>query len=58
MIFGELSSAVTQKRCVEKFGHQVVGEISYQDYQYNNRYPFADIKDPPTIQLVAGKTGR
>ena len=57
-VFGELSSAVTQKICVEKFGHDVVGEISYRDFSYNNRYPFASIDDPLTIQLVAGDPGR
>jgi len=51
-IFGELSSAATQRVCVEKFKHKLVAEIPYQKFTYKNRKPFASISSPESIQLV------
>ena len=51
-IFGELSSAATQRVCVEKSNHKLVAEIPYQKFIYKNRKPFASISSPESIQLV------
>ena len=54
-IVGELSSAATQRVCVEKFGHRVMAEIDFKSYSEGPRQPFISIAEPPTIQLVVGE---
>lgn len=49
---GELSSAATQRVCVNKFGHKVCAEIEYSSFEYSGRRPFSTIQAPPSIQLV------
>ncbi len=53
-VIGELSSAPTQHLCVNKLGHSVINEISYNAFEYQGAYPFAAIEQPKTIQLVEG----
>lgn|GEM_PF-2360757 len=53
-VLAELSSAATQKVCVDRFGHTVVNEIAFADFKFNGAAPFLSIKKPSTIQLVEG----
>ncbi len=53
-IYGALSSAVTQRVCVEKFGQRVVSEIHFESYFDDGVRPFSSIAEPPSIQLVSG----
>jgi len=55
LIVGELSSAATQRVCVEKFGHRVVAEIEFKTYCEGDQLPFMSITEPPSIQLVVGE---
>lgn len=51
-VIGALSSAATQKVCIEKLNHEVVSEIRFSDYNELENYPFASITSPKSIQLV------
>jgi hypothetical protein len=51
-VVGELSSSATQYVCVKRMGHKVIVEIEYASFEYGGKYPFADIKQPASIQLV------
>ncbi len=51
-VLGELSSAATQAVCVQKMGHRVLAEVLYADFVFEGVYPFAEIKNPQSIQLV------
>ena len=51
-VAGELSSPVTQHVCVNRMGHKVIAEIDYASFKYGGNYPFADINQPASIQLV------
>lgn len=53
-VVGELSSAATQRFCVEQLGHKILNEVAYKTFRFNNTNPFASIEQPPTIQLVEG----
>lgn len=54
-VYGELSSVQTQKVCVEKFGHTVVAEIRFDEFEFQGDKPFLSISSTPSIQLVEGK---
>ncbi len=54
-VVGELSSLATQKMCVGKMGHRIMSEIFYDTFSYNGAFPFCDIDEPKSIQLVEGK---
>ena len=51
-VIGELSSPVTQYMCVAQWGHTIVCEITLDTFEFNGRHPFANIKNPKSIQLV------
>jgi GNAT superfamily N-acetyltransferase len=51
-VVGELASAAAQHLCVHKLGHRIIHEINFSDFVYNDKHPFADIKEPPSIQMV------
>lgn len=51
-VIGELSSAATQRLCVDRLGHTVCAEIEYASFSYENEKPFSSIKDPTSIKLV------
>lgn len=53
-VVGELSSAATQRFCVEELGHQVINEVPYKTFLFNGTLPFASIEQPQTLQLVEG----
>ncbi|MEM7258402.1 MAG: hypothetical protein AAF404_13575 [Pseudomonadota bacterium] len=51
-IVGALSSAITQRVCVEKMQQKIVAEIIYQHYRDNGEAPFFSISHTRSIQLV------
>lgn len=51
-IVGALSSAITQRVCVDKMQQQVVAEIVYAEYRLNGETPFSSITSTRSIQLV------
>ncbi len=51
-VIGELSSAATQRLCVDQLGHKVCAQIEYASFNYENTTPFSNIKDPSSIVLV------
>jgi hypothetical protein len=53
-VVGELSSAATQRFCVEKLGHKIINEVAYKTFRFNDTLPFASIEHPSTLQLVEG----
>lgn len=53
-VAGELSSAATQHVCVNRFGHRVIAEITYRQFQFNGARPFAQLQDPTSIVMVEG----
>jgi hypothetical protein len=53
-VVGELSSAATQRFCVEKLGHKIINEVAYKTFRFNDTLPFASIERPSTLQLVEG----
>jgi len=55
LVVGELSSAATQRLCVNRFKHKVCAEIEYSEFAYNGDTPFASINIPNSILLVEGE---
>lgn len=53
-VVGELSSTAAQRMCVEKLGHRVISQINYKSFEYEGRFPFADVDEPEGIQLAEG----
>jgi len=53
-VYGELSATATQHVCREHFGHRVVAEVAYAEFDLEGSRPFETIKEPPSIQLVEG----
>ncbi len=53
-VLGELSSTAAQRTCIEHFGHTVVAEIKFAEFEYEGCKPFACITDPPSLVLVEG----
>ena len=51
-LVGELSSAATQHVCVNRMGHSVITEVEYATFEYDGQFPFAQINQPTSIQLV------
>jgi len=40
---------------VNEFGHTVIAEIQYGEFDFSGRRPFSIIRDPASIQLVEGE---
>ncbi|MEM7292239.1 MAG: hypothetical protein AAF420_02430 [Pseudomonadota bacterium] len=51
---GELSSAATQHVLMNKFGHRVVAEVEFAEFEFDGKKPFASISDPTSIVMAEG----
>lgn len=54
-VVGELSSAATQRVCIEQFGHRVVAEVPFESFEFEGQRPFASIISPSAIRMVEGQ---
>jgi len=53
-VVGELSSAATQRLCVDRLNHKVCAEIEYASFEYEGQTPFSSISTPKSILLTEG----